>query len=204
MTNALDPFDESTWSDEQRGYFELVDGSLGDSANAIISNGKPEHAVFLIHRFLSNAKESVRLFSGRLSRAYGGVEVYGDAHVADAAAAALKSGVAVRIVLEEEMDAEDGDPENHPLVRLARGMEEAGTLAGSLEIHRASEPAREFLSDFPYHWMTMDGSAYRLETETDKATAHVNFGDPDMVSSLSEIFDNVLLSNGAQLVRIAG
>lgn len=203
MTKALDPFDDSTWSDDQRWYFDHVDQALEAHENVIISNGKPEHAVFLIHRFLSNAKAVVRLFSGKLSQTYGNVQIYGNAHVSDAASKALGEGVDIRIVLEDSIDAEHEEAENHPLVRLAREMDAAGTLKGSLRIYKASAKAHEFLDDFRYHWMTMDDRAYRLETEPEKAKAHVNFGDSDMVSSLSDIFDNVLLSDGVELARVS-
>lgn len=52
-TLPLDPFDSSTWTEDERYYFETVEEVLEGRENIIISNGKPEHAVYLIRKFLT-------------------------------------------------------------------------------------------------------------------------------------------------------
>lgn len=205
MADTLDPFDESTWNEDQRWYFEHVDQALETGEDVIISNGKPEHAVFLIHRFLENATEVVRLFSGRLAQTYGGVEIYRNRYVGQAAEKALQSGTDIRIVLEADLDVEGENPDHHPLVRLAQELREAGELAGTLEIKKASSASIRFLKDkeFRYHWMTMDDQAYRLETDTKNTKAHVNFGTPQVARSLATIFDNTLWPDATEIVAVA-
>ena len=61
-----DPFDHSTWTDQDRFYFGYVDEMLADGVDAPISNVEPTHATCLVRTLLQNAKHQVRLFTGRL------------------------------------------------------------------------------------------------------------------------------------------
>lgn len=194
FTTKLDPFDPQTWSEQESRYFGEVDAALAAGSDLLISNGKPEHAVYLVEKFLAHAKKSVRLFSGRLSRAVGGVEVYGSPEVGEAADKLLTNLGALQIVLEHDIDVDEGAAwAAHPLVRIKDRLEKEGRLTGHLEIRQASEESLAHLRRFNFlnHWMVMDDSAYRLETDARKATAHVNFGDAEMAGMLAHIFDRL-------------
>ena len=201
----LDPFDPNTWSEDQRHYFNRVDQALRDEQSLLISNGKTEHAVFLAQRFLSNAEDTVRLFSGRLSRrSDAGFEIYANPNVIDATKNALRRGVKILIVLHEEIDAEGGDATCHPLAQAAEALRAEGSLKGIFLLLSASEDSIELLREncFLHHWMTMDDRAYRLEFDIENAKAHVNFGDQGMVSRLNSIFDDLLFSDAATIFAV--
>lgn len=197
----LDPFDPDTWNETERGYFDKVDQAMEQQANLLFSNGLPEHAVYLIERFFMNAKEKVRLFSGRLSRTIGGVEVYGNARIASAVQKMMAEGVSLQIVLQEKIDVgTDESWVDHPLVRVENSMTK-NVKRGSLDIRQAAADAIEHLKrhKFLNHWMVMDRTAYRLETDVRRAAAHVNFGDGDMAGVLADIFDEVLFKSATPL-----
>jgi len=198
----LDPFDPETWTKDEREYFHAVDEALAGSIDQIISNGKPQHAAYLLEKFLAHAQQVVRIFSGRLARTVNGVEVYGNAQVLAAAERLLKQGASLRIVLEEGIDLRTGETvTDHPVERLACRLRNDGTMKGVLDMRQASKDSLDHLKsrDFKYHWMVMDESAYRLETDLRKAKAHANFGDGEMAGKLARIFDRLLFNQATPL-----
>ena len=206
-TLPLDPFDSSTWTEDERYYFETVEEVLEGRENIIISNGKPEHAVYLIHKFLTGAREAVRLFSGRLSRVYEGVLVYDRPEVAEAAQQFLRRGGKLTAIVGAGLDVDEGQSaDEHPLVSAAREVQKQGQLRGVLDIRQAPPHALDALrkADYDHHWMTMDADAYRLETDTKRIRAHVNFGDSVMTGRLVTIFDKLLYPGSQELVRVRG
>lgn len=179
-SGAVDPFDPTTWAAEDQAYFDAIDTSLKHKDKRYISNGRPEHAAFLVHRFLTYAEEVVRIYSGSLARTLNGVAVYGDSHIVRAASDFLGRGGQVRVVVQ------DGIDKDHPFLGLARGVER-GTRKGSLVVKEAADADR-----LPaYHWMVMDESAYRLETDVETAKAHANFGTPKVATTLARLFDEL-------------
>ena len=204
MTIALDPFEPSTWSEKEKVYFEKVDSALAQETNLLFSNGLPQHAVYLIEKFFTNAKTKVRLFSGSLRRTVGGVVVYGNPRVAQAVEKMLTGGVSLQIVLQNAIDVDVNQTwKDHPLVRIEDRLNEAGRVSGSLEIRQSSKDSVRHLEKFKFlnHWMVMDRTAYRLETDIRKTTAHVNFGDREMAGALADIFDNMLFRSAKPLTR---
>lgn len=198
----LDPFDSKTWTKDERDYFRAVDKALKGSIDRLISNGKPQHAAYLIEKFLAHAQQVVRIFSGRLARAVNGVEVYENDQVLAAAEKLLKKGASLHIVLEQDIDLRTGETwTDHPVAQLACRLRKEGMIDGVLDIRQASEGSLTYLKDrdFPYHWMIMDESAYRLETDIGKAKAHANFGDGEMAGKLARIFDHLLFNRATPL-----
>ena len=204
MTTTLDPFDPGTWSESEKVYFDRVDSALALQTNLLFSNGLPAHAVYLIEKFLTNAKKKVRLFSGSLRRTVGGVDVYGNPRIAKAVEKMLAGGVSLQVVLHNAIDVDvKGTWIDHPLVRIADRLNKVGGVSGSLDIRQSSQDSIEHLRRYKFlnHWMVMDRTAYRLETDIRRAKAHVNFGDGEMASALADIFDNVLFRSAEPLMR---
>ena len=198
----LDPFDQRTWTKDERNYFYAVDEALDGSANRLISNGKPQHAAYLIEKFLAHAQKIVRIFSGHLARNVHGVAVYENARVLAAAEKLLKKGASLRIVLEGEIDLREGETlADHPVQQLAHRLRNEDAMKSKLHIRQASKDSLDHLRsrNFPYHWMVMDESAYRLETDIGKAKAHANFGDGEMANRLARIFDHLLFNQATPL-----
>lgn len=206
MKKRLDPFNEGTWGDDERRYFEHVNEALERGENKVISNGRAEHAAYIIYKFLTEATNNVRIFSGRLSRTYNGVSVYANRHITEAAATFLAGeGRTLKIVLQDGLDLDEGQTsKDHPLVVAVQKLKDEGRLFGTLEIRQASRKAMDYLTEKRYrnHWMIMDEHAYRLETNTEKAGAHVNFADSKTAGALATIFDGLLYPDGSVLACI--
>lgn len=206
MNKRLDPFNKETWSRDERRYFERIDEALEARENKIISNGKAEHAAYIIHKFLTHAEHKVRIFSGTLSRSYKGASVYANSHITKAAAAFVSGEERELIVIVQDgLDLKPGEQDaDHPLARAVRELKEEGRMQGELRIRQLGDDAMEFLREHDYcnHWMVMDDHAYRLETNTEEAGAHVNFSDAETAGALAAIFDRVLYPGSTELVGI--
>ena len=111
-----------------------------------------------------------------------------------------------RIVTADDLDLGPGEsPSDHPIIRAIENMKADGTLRGSLEIRRAPPEGLKFLrvKNFDNHWMTMDDRAYRIETNLERAGAHVNFNHPKTTDALTRIFDAKMFLPGAKVIRVS-
>lgn len=125
-----DPFDQSTWTAQDRFYFGYVDEMLADRVDAPVSNVVPAHAAYLVRALLQSAKHQVRLFPGSLS-GEGEESIYSAPAIAEAARELLSlEGSKFVIVLEEGGKA--GKPtEQHPLVRSIMDFQKQGGAPGT-------------------------------------------------------------------------
>ena len=202
MTKVLNPFDPSTWGDDEKLYFNQIDLALEESLNLPLSNGKPAHAVYLIDKLLRNATKNIRLYSGNLRQVWDDIDVYRHEVILDAVSVLLKRGADLFITLEEDIDG--GSVMEHPLVRSAFKWNDEGLMKGLLDIRQADQSSIAYLEerDFNHHWMVMDEQAYRLEADTGDIKAHVNFGDEVVGEALTKIFDRRLFRMARPLVRL--
>ena len=191
-TTTVDIFDETARPEAEAIYCKVVDDMFDSAEDFAISNGKPEHAAYLIYKFLRNAKSSVSLFSGCLEQVKDGVPIYRDPHILDAARRFLRrSGSMLRIVLQNPIDAASAD--QHPLVEAIWRDSEAQQTRGTLEIRQASAGVISGLKrgEFLYHFLVMDGRAHRVETDPHKPEAFANFGDRPYSEALEDLFDGI-------------
>ena len=111
-----------------------------------ISNGKPEHAVYLIHKLLSNAKETVLLFCTNLALTDTSYLAYGSAYVIDVARNFLRNpGAELSIIVREDVD---GGADNHPLIQAVRNEKGNGWMMGRFEVRRLQDGAASDEPDF--------------------------------------------------------
>ena len=85
MAESRSIFPVQAAKEEERLYFEMIDAALEARDDKLISNGKPAHAVYLLNKFLASAERSVRIYTGKLSRAFGGILAYADPELARSA-----------------------------------------------------------------------------------------------------------------------
>ena len=199
---AFNAFDRTTWTPAEETYFGIVDSALEASENLAISNGKPQHAVYLLHAFLANTERTLRVHSGRLARFIDGgkVAAFEDPAVLDGAHTLLsRQGAGFQALIEADLEGPD-----HPLVELAKDMKTKGTLRGKLEIRKASANAKKALNDanFRFHWMVMDRRAFRLETDPERGRATVNFGDIQNARALDMAF-NALWPHSTEVALVS-
>lgn len=204
---TLNPFDPSTWNQDERYYFKYIDRACAERLDENISNGRVEHAAYIIWKFLTNATRHIRIYSGALNRVHDGALVYGHSRIIGAMAKFLaEPDRRCQIVIAQELDFGQGKtPHDHPIVHAIQGMKDAGALRGDLEIRRAPDEGLAFLREknFDNHWMTMDDHAYRIETNLKRAGAHVNFNHPRTTDALMRLFDVKMFGPGAEVVRIS-
>ena len=208
MSNLVNAFDDKTWDRAERAYFDYVNDVIARGKDERFSNGKPWHAAYLIFKFLQAAQQRVRIFSGTLVRStHEGVLIYEEPRIIKAACGFLKrSGSALRIALEEDIDAPDRDPNKHPLVAAVHDMKKDGDLRGSLEVRRVNDETLDSLRDRKvlHHMMIMDERGWRLETDPNPTDvkAIVNAGNGDEATILGRAFDTGVWPHGETLVAV--
>ena len=194
-TQLIDPFNEETWDEDAKTYFGIIDKACDTKKDALLSNGQPAHAAYIIHKFLENAEHSVRLYSGSLLRVLDKVPVYENPHIINDALTFLKKpDTSLSVVLEGEIDIPSSDESyDHPLIRAVKEAKKKGKIQGHLRVCQALEEHVRTLREagFAYHWMVMDEQAYRLEKDPEKATAFVNFGNTEKATRLGSLFDKI-------------
>ena len=109
MTEPRSIFAAESVNEEERLYFKMIDAAFKAKEDRNISNGKPAHAVYLLHKLLDNAEKSVRIFTGNLSRTFNGVSAFADPEMANAAVNFLRQEHSVLSIL--VADDLDIDPE---------------------------------------------------------------------------------------------
>ena len=171
-------------------YRLVVDEAVGNATDMPISNGRPEHAVYLMQKMLEDAKEVVRIFSGKLTREFEGVSAYGGDEILDAARAFLSRGGKMKVLLEKPIDVDRGQNwTDHPLVKMALSVSNSSHFEVKQVPDKELEELRE--AKVLYHWITVDQRAYRLELDTEKAKAIANFGNPKTARALVVLFDGL-------------
>lgn len=192
----LDPFNENTWSQKEKLYFENAKELLRSGDEGWIANGRPEHAVFLIAGFFDHAKEKVRLFSGSLTRKeeFRNFDIYANQGVINALICFLrKDGKECNIILEKELDLDE--TMQHPLIEAVKQLDKGGHMRGKFRIAKAKESTLKFMKErnIGQHFMLMDTSALRLETNQERVKAHVTFGESNGSKVVAELFDTILV-----------
>ena len=182
-------FDPDAAAEADRLYRQLIDQVAADGEDRLISNGRPEHAAYLIRKFFSHASADIRLYTGRLARAFGRSEVpvYADKDVIESAKQFLRRpGTRLTILSEHALDVDFGRAaEDHPLIR---SLVKDDLKRGSLDVFRLNQTSKS-----PFHFWVMDDTAYRVETDHRKAKALVNFGGGEMASQLVTLFDLLIV-----------
>lgn len=203
---TLNAFDSRTWSADERYYFEYIDRACAESLDENISNGRVEHAAYIIYQFLMNATRDICIYSGALSRTYNDVSVFGNARILGAVEEFLaRPDSCFQIVVEQPLDVGPNETAaDHPVVRTVQAMKQDARLRGQLEIRQAVSEGVNFLKakNFVNHWMTMDDRAYRIETNRESAGAHVNFNHPKTTFALRRIFDVKMFEPGTPVIRV--
>ena len=183
MTEPRSIFAADGANDEERQYFKMIDSAFSAKNDRVISNGRPAHAVYLLHKFLDNAKSSVKILSGSLSRTFDGVLAYADPEMANAAIKFLgrqNSRLSILIVDDIDVGPEQGALD-HPLLAAIERAE----ISGRVTVAKAD--TKNWGGDF--HFIVMDETASRVEYDTENAQAFVNLGDSGFASQLARAFD---------------
>lgn len=165
-------------------YFKLIDRCASERKDLEISNAKPEHARYLIKKLFSIASRNVRLYTGRLdqkSDRSAGLLIYAwDDLIREVISFLSLKDARLDILVQKEID---GDKE-HPLIQEIRNK----GLFGKVNIKQVNRT--DPFADTPTHFMTVDASAFRLETDDERTEAVANFWNPRLTKRLNSVFDN--------------
>ena len=198
-----DPFDETTWTDKDRFYYEYLDGMLVDGVDARVSNAEPKHAAYVLRALLTHAKRYVRLFAGNLGAAETRA-VFESPAFADAAKKLLSQQGSKFVIVVGEGDDDSQVSDFEPLVKAIEKLASQGEIAGMMEVRRAPQAAVDFLREHNRHHplAVMDESAYRVETGNSALPAYANFGDRKTARSYAAMFDDVLYRDSEEIVAV--
>ncbi|MEC8325895.1 MAG: hypothetical protein VX100_07345 [Pseudomonadota bacterium] len=202
-------FNPAERTDEQRFYCESVDHFATHRENQYISNGKAEHAIYLISKLFGMADNQLRIYSDRLKhtltkedRDDSGepLDFYGHPELIKKAKRFLtKPGFKFTVVVENGLD----DPQAHPLIKLVKSLEKQGTLKADCEFRQLTEEAKAELvtEEFGNHFIVADEQAYRCELNDDQHnySAGANFGAPKTAALLAEIYDSFHIENSTPI-----
>ena len=200
MTEPRSIFPVRNADDDEQLYFKMIDRAMVDKTDKAISNGKPGHAVYLLHKFLENAQRSVRIYTGNLMRVFDDVLAYAEPELVKSAISFLgKENSKLSIIIVDKPDVDEGQEiEEHPLLAAILEAESDGYIKGKVEVSRGT---REDWDGLEYHFAVMDDDATRLEVDTENAQAYVNFGKQDLGKRLADLFDT-FAGNSAPLLSI--
>ena len=189
---------DETVSFEEQLYRDMVDRAFKGNDPRSFSNGKPEHAAYLIGRFFDHATSTIRLYCGNLARAINGIQVYASSDVIGSALEFLRRpNTRLLIVLENEIDAQSRD--EHPLLRaISRAEPHVGgtthVYTNGVQMGGNGNPVT-----IP-HFMVMDQQGYRIEVDSRKVIASAKVNDVSQSQSLARFFDQVLVERNKPAV----
>ena len=188
MRNATDVIGK-TPDEADAGYYALVDRAFEGSEDRDISNSRPNHAAYIIHKLLDRAEQRVLIYSGRLKQDQDGVSIYGSPSIIDAARKLLRKPQSeLSIVVEKEVDVDDGQaPNDHPLIAAIQMEADRGWMRGKFDVKSLAHGEEPF----PQHFVVMDDRAYRVETDGNQLSAIANFGDPETAKLAADVFGHL-------------
>lgn len=199
--------DERSYAKEKEQedeYYSFIDECALLSKDAPISNGKPSHAVYLLRKFFDFSEDTVRIFTGKLTRACNvndeSIPAYSDSlllsSIKDFLSRSGSDGKRRLVIVSE--DEIDGGVDDHPLVREAISLHESGNLNADVDIRVLTEEGKKDVSDIGinFHFAVKDDTAYRIESDKDKYRAVANFGDFRFAKKLAKLFDLAFIDSG--------
>ena len=160
-TNAL--------QEEIERYRRIIKAGFDYKLTKLIDNGMPEHAAVLYEQFFVNAEDIVRIFCKNLSK-----QVFEFPFVVDAARRAIKKGVTIDILLQDE------NPERSCFSLLLQDY-------GIKPLHITEEELRIT----PANFSVMDRRAFRYEKDREHFTAKACAYDPEIASRFADRFDSI-------------
>lgn len=191
-------FDVDLLDSEERDYFRFVDAAMERTESRIFSNSKPAHAVYIIFKFLSTAKQHVQICTGHLMRTFDGVRAYDDPKLAAAASDFLDRGGLLDIVIRDEPDLEPQQQiEDHPLFASIQPTDLQGL--GRLRVYRHSRERNASDDPIENHFIIKDGEDVRLEVDPETAEAYVQLKNPEIGEILTNWFKEI--ASGSELVH---
>lgn len=167
-----------------KNYEDMVEALAKSGSSDIIDNSSIDHAAILIKNMFAYATASVDLFTGCLIKS-----VYEREDIKDAGRAFISRGGKIRILVQDK-DAEK-KLENHEFIRAARNSCD-NNKSGNFTVFKLKA---DVAKNIKAHFLVMDKKGYRYEPDHSKYEAVACFNNSDIASSLSGLFDALILSS---------
>jgi hypothetical protein len=163
-------------SNEYNEYIALIDKCAENSENFTIPNSEKRHAAYLIKTLFKKAQSTIRIFTGSLFEG-----VYGDKSLQEEARKFLRRDAnnSVNIVYQESIDIDKSS--------FIQTIIQDEQKKGAIKIWRANEK----FQDINNHFVVMDDTAFRFETDHANTKAIANFGDHENAIRLVDIFGRI-------------
>ncbi len=161
-------------------YRECVEHLMSARSSKLVSNGMPQHAAVLFEVFFKHAAQSVKIFCHHLDR-----DVFDQPRVIEAAADALKRGVALDIMVQKT-------PESIEFIERLSALDEKESMR--LELMPNASEISPIIAALPQNFAIMDNRAYRLERNSKEMKATASMNSSELAGGLANLF-NLLRAN---------
>ena len=202
-------FNPSARTEEQKLYCEMVDKYSQKRTNSYISNGKPEHAIYLISKLFGMAEKHIRIYSDKLKdkllsseRSDHGdsLDFYGNDELLKKLLPFFStSGTKLDIVVEKDIE----NIESHSLLAMIKDMKSSGNFKTEVTLKKLDKEGLDILADidFQNHFIVSDCEAFRLEIDHEPLNyqARANFGDIEISRKLVSIFEAVHMNYSKEI-----
>lgn len=164
-------------------YRTFIDKLASEKSGDMINNSSGEHASVLAEVMFKYANKSLNIFTGSLYK-----DTYGKSEVIEQACNFVKTkGGVVRIVFQDPPGKISNEEIiNHPLISSIRRC--CNNLDEQLFVHRIQS---ELAEEIPFHFLTMDDSAFRFEPDRSKPVAFASFNKQAVCEQLTGIFERI-------------
>lgn len=157
-------------------YDQFVRKLADEGSELTVKNSSESHALSILRAIFANAKESIYIYSDRLSQ-----KVYNDPQLVES----LKEFVAkgnIRTLKVLVRDEVDGASTGSNL--FFKTLKSQDAESGLLKRMEAGNPLKSF-----NNFVVSDNRMFRLEVDADKANAYCSFNNPELSQKLVSIFD---------------
>lgn len=161
-------------------YRKLVKKLADEGSSDLIPNGGVEHAEVLIENIFYHAKNTVRVFTGRLN-----ARVYGAKDIVDNAKEFLQldKNNKLQILIQEYSDDDLKQFASHNLITMCK--EQFDDMCEIKAVNDADD------KNVDSHFVVMDEIGYRFEPNKEKPTAIGCFNDAEKAKILNQMFDKM-------------
>lgn len=163
-------------------YEQLVSQLAAQQSSELISNSSVDHAAVLVRYMFKCASKAIRIFNGCLNKS-----VYGKDDVISAARNFVEKGGRLEVVIQDGLTPDEISSHGF-LQALNQTCSNNTECQGSFELYAGNDQVREI----PSHFLIMDGSGYRLESNKDQPVAFASFNDQQIAKSLNTLFERIL------------
>ena len=177
-------------------YRKMLDQLFESNSSSIISNSSTAHAIPLIAKLFQHAKKEVMIFTGAMN-----TDIYGVDEVVDSAGTFLignegKLSIIVQKSSDMVSDEDLVSKENCLIEKIKNRF--GDTALHNVSLFRASAD----LSTVNYHFMVVDGSAFRYEPDNTKHEALASFNHKEVGEKLESIFNEMVSSGTSAAIQL--